>query len=76
MENEKTSLIEGMAYLVILGDFVFAGVILYMICQWMVEQFILSLILFVILCAFQTLLFFVFCDYKVHEMNRIKKRDY
>ncbi|MBQ9226234.1 MAG: hypothetical protein IJ177_08620 [Fibrobacter sp.] len=76
MENEKISLIEGMAYLVILGDFVFAGAILYMICKWMVEQFILSLILFAILCAFQAILFFVFCDYKVHAMDSIKKKDF
>ncbi len=76
MEDEKISLIDGVVYLSILGDFAFAAIILYMIFQSDVEHFIMSVILFAIMGAIQGALFFFFCQYKIYEIEKKKKRDY
>ena len=46
MEEEKISLVDGVVYLSILGDFAFAFIILYMVFKSDVEHFVMSIILF------------------------------
>ena len=75
MENEKISLIDGVVYLSILGDFAFAFVILYTIFKSDVEHFVMSIILFFVLGAIQGMLLYFFCQYKVFEIEKKKKKE-
>ena len=76
MEEEKISLVDGVVYLSILGDFAFAFIILYMVFKSDVEHFVMSIILFSVLGAVQGVLLYFFCQYKVFEIEKKKKKDY
>ena len=74
MENEKISLIDGVFYLSILGDFAFAFVILYTIFKSDVEHFVMSIILFSFWVLFRGCCFISFVNIKFLKLKKRKRR--